>query len=526
MKASPYLETEGQGRGPDAPPTYLLARWLFLRGLGIVYLAAFVSLWVQIHGLVGSRGILPVRDFLGMVQENFGSKLYTVAPTLCWLDPSDWCLDLQCGAGAVLAGLLIIGVAPALVLFLLWALYLSLCVAGQVFMNYQWDALLLEAGLVSVFFAPVTPWPRLATEAPPALGSRWLMCWLLFRLMFASGIAKLASGDPTWRNLTAMHYHYETQPLPTWTSWYMFQAPDWFQRFSTAATLATELALPILIFGPRQARRITFAGLVALQVLIAATGNYGFFNLLAVVLCLPLLDDASFPARWQCWIGAIDPARRSRWRWPAAISAPVSACVVVITALPLLDTVEMALRELPAPWDRVGNASARVLDPVQKRLSPLRAALSALRSFNSYGLFAVMTTYRHEIIIEGADDGERWQAYEFRWKPGDPTRAPAFTGVHMPRLDWQMWFAALGAYPQNPWLTLFLERLLQGEPGVLRLLAHNPFPDQPPRAIRATLVDYRFTGRATRRDTGAWWRTERLGPYHPVMSGLSIVRAR
>src|SRR5438132_13436746 len=214
----------------DAASRFVISRWLFLRLLGCIYLGAFLSLWVQIHGLIGSKGISPVRNFLTAEHRAYGSQAYLIVPTLCWIDPSDHYLSLLCGIGTLLSGLLIVGIAPVPVLFLLLASYLSLTVAVQQFLGYQWDTLLLETGFLAIFLAPLKCSPRLTQEGPPSRVVLWLFRWLLFRLMFMSGAVKLMSGDATWRNLTALQYHYETQPLPPWTAWYMHQLSARFQQ--------------------------------------------------------------------------------------------------------------------------------------------------------------------------------------------------------------------------------------------------------------------------------------------------------
>jgi hypothetical protein len=481
--------------------SFLISRWIFLRLLGVVYLAAFSSLWVQIEGLVGSNGILPIKGFLATVKERIGWERLYLLPTLCWADSSDLFLNGLCIAGVVLSCLLIVGVAPALVLFLLWALYLSLAVAGQIFLGYQWDALLLETGLLAVFLAPYQLWPRFAAEPPPSRAILWLFRWLLFRLIFASGVVKLMSGDQTWRHLTALQYHYYTQPLPTWTSWYMHQLPGWFQQLSVIVTFIAELLVPVLIFGPRLWRYAACAGIIGFQLLIAATGNYGFFNLLSIALCLLLLDDGVLPERLRARIGLLpdsNPAGR-RLPWPRWLIVPVASVIFIFTAVPFLENCGL-VTDLPEP------------------LIELREGIESFHSFNRYGLFAVMTTRRPEIIVEGSNDGETWIAYEFKWKPGEVSRRPGFTTPHMPRLDWQMWFAALGNYQQSPWFMNFQIRLLQGSPEVLKLMEMNPFPDRPPRYVRAVLYEYYFTDSATRKETGAWWRREFRGPYGPELS--------
>jgi hypothetical protein len=482
------------GAASAAFPGFVVSRWLFLRLLALVYLAAFLSLAVQVNGLIGSHGILPARDYLTAIRQVFGSERYYLAPTLCWLGSNDTVLYAMCIGGAVLACLLLVGLAPVPILFFLWVAYLSLTVVGQVFLGYQWDSLLLETGFLAIWLAPPSLWPRLGRQAPPPAVVLWSFRWLVFRLMFGSGAVKLLSGDPTWRSLTALSYHYETQPLPTRTSWTMHQLPGWFQGASVLATFGAELILPVLLFGPRRGRHIAVAGIIILQLLIAATGNYGFFNFLTIALCVPLLDDQVFPARWRNRIKSGAPV--GRWK---QVAQAVAVGLLFLTILPVLDTLALS-GFLPAP------------------VQTARQAVASFRLVNSYGLFAVMTTRRPEIIIEGSDDGQTWRAYECRWKPGNVDRRPAFTGLHMPRLDWQMWFAALGDVRRNPWLVHFLDRLLEGEPEVLALLEDNPFADRPPRLIRAVVFQYHFTDAATRAMTGAWWRREWLGLYCPVLT--------
>ena len=402
-------------------------------------------------------------------------------------------------AGAVLSALLLAGIAPVPILGALWALYLSLAVVGQVFLGYQWDALLLETGLLAVFLAPGGLWRRAGRESPPPPVVVWLFRWLLFRLMFGSGLVKLASGDPTWRGLTALRYHYWTQPLPTWVGWYAAHLPGWIQTTSVGIMFAVELAAPFLVFAPRRFRRMAFGPLLGLQVLIALTGNYAFFNLLAAALCLFALEDDDLPARWRARFRP--PTADTRPFWPKAVLYPLAATIVVVSAAEMMSTLGMA----PPPPVR---ALHRIVGP--------------LWSINSYGLFAVMTTSRPEIVVEGSDDGQTWKAYEFKWKPGDLARRPAFVAPHQPRLDWQMWFAALGTCEDNPWLVRFLGRLLEGSPPVLALLARNPFPDQRPRLVRAELYDYTPTDLNTLRRDGTWWRREPRGDYCPAFSAEDV----
>jgi len=476
-------------------PTYHAASALFLRLLGLCYLAAFLSLWVQVDGLVGSRGILPVASFLDWVRSQTGTERYWLLPTLAWIWQGDAGLHALCAAGVVASLAMIAGVLPAAAAFLAWILYLSLDVAGQIFLEFQWDLLLLEAGLLALFLAPPRRWlVKSGLEAPRL--SLFLLRWLLFRLIFSSGIVKLTSGDPAWRSLTALRYHYQTQPLPPWTAWWLHHAPPGFQTLSCLLLFFVELVVPFFYFAPRRLRLLACGLTVLLQVLIAASGNYAFFNWLTVALAVLLIDDASFPRAWR------EAARRGSAPgegWPRSILVPAAVLLLAASSVPFLATIG-AREMIPGP------------------LAAFYRAAAPLRSANGYGLFAVMTTARPEILVEGSEDGTRWRPYAFRWKPGDVLRRPAFVAPHQPRLDWQMWFAALGSYRENPWLIRFLERLLQGSPDVTALLEENPFPRAPPRYVRAAVYDYRFTTTAERARTGAWWHREPRGLYCPVLS--------
>jgi predicted DCC family thiol-disulfide oxidoreductase YuxK len=526
--------------GPHVEPSsYQLVRWCFLKSLGLIYLIAFLSLSVQIMGLIGSSGILPANaTMFGLRQEanagHVGLSRYFAIPTLCWFSASDGFLKFQCAAGIGLSVLLIFGIAPAPCLFLLWLVYLSLSVVFREFLNFQWDTLLLETGLLAIFFAPLQLLPRRANVPPPSRLVLWLLRWLLFRLMFGSGLVKLMSGDPTWRNLTALQFHYETQPLPTWVGWYAHQLPGPFQQFSTLLMFLVELVLPFLIFTPRRLRRVPFIAFVALQILIFLTGNYCFFNLLTMALCLALLDDnavrkllpkrllntltfSAHPAPQAAAVDTNGPAHEPGSktpsslqlspgrRWPIKFTFPLT-CIAILVPLMQFATVV-----------RPGISFPREMIRAYTWVSPLR-------SFNHYGLFQVMTTNRMEIILEGSVDGITWSEYEFKYKPGNVKREPGFVAPHQPRLDWQMWFAALSDYRYNPWLVELCIRLLNGSPKVVDLLQSNPFPRAPPKYIRAILYEYKFTDAATRRKTGAWWRRVPKGLYLPVLSQKSAVK--
>lgn len=476
-------------------PSYHVARRWFLRALGGVFAIAFVSLWVQVDGLIGARGILPVSDLLAAAREQLGARAPFVLPTLLWIDSSNGALHALCGAGTAVSLLLAAGLAPPLCLALLFVLYLSLVVAGQTFLAFQWDLLLLETAFFAIFFAPWEWRARTGREAPVSRVGLFLVRLLLFKLMFLSGVVKLTSGDASWWDLSALEYHYLTQPLPNPLAWWMAQAPAWCKQLSTLFALVVETVVPFGIWGPRRVRLAACALLVGLQLLITLTGNYGFFNWLAIVLCLPLVDDAVFP---RVQHGVL------RTRHGSALAQNVLAALVLAATLPLNAMYLVAAGFPRAPWPAPLERIASALDP--------------LHVVNGYGLFRVMTKQRDEIEIEGSDDGIVWKPYRFRWKPGPLDRAPPRVAPHQPRLDWQMWFAALSSHSQARWFERLARRLLDGEPDVLALLDSNPFPEAPPRLLRARLYAYRFTTRAERRETGDWWRRELRGVYLPVVS--------
>jgi hypothetical protein len=478
-----------------------------VRLLGLAYLAAFASLGVQIIGLIGTNGVLPAHDYIEAAgrwasQNGIGWTRYVLLPTFAWLDAGDTALRLQCLLGVTLSIVLVTGFLPTLCLLALWALFLSLSVIGGDFLSFQWDALLLETGFLAIFLPAATKRSPPDTVEMPSTILLWLTRWLLFRLMFGSGAIKLASGDPTWRNLTALSYHYETQPLPTPLAWYANQLPGWFDRVSCLAMFAIELGAPLLIVAPRRLRLAGAIALITLQTLIALTGNYGYFNSLTVVLTILLLDDAvtarAIPGSLRAWVDRRQ-STRTRWSWPRWV--PIAVAVVVV----------------PPSLVAFGR-SAGFAVTLPPPLSLAQEVVQPFRLVSTYGLFAVMTTSRPEIVIEGSDDGADWKAYEFRYKPGDPRRRPSFVAPHQPRLDWQMWFAALDRYESNPWFASLCRRLLEGSPPVLALLAYNPFPEHPPRFVRGVLYDYHFTTFATTNGAVDWWQRTRVDSYSPVLS--------
>jgi predicted DCC family thiol-disulfide oxidoreductase YuxK len=433
------------------PPRFGLVSWLFLRAIGLIYLAAFVSFGVQALGLIGSHGILPLSEFIGAVRSQLGVECYWAFPMVFWLDQSDFAIQATCWAGTGLSLLLIFNVMPRLSLFFLYALYLSLFYAGQIFMGFQWDVLLLETGVLALFLSMMTK---------PGI---WLLRWLLFRFMFLSGAQSVLIA-------------------------------------STAATFVIELGLPFLIFCPRRLRFVAAFGILLLQALIILTGNYTFFNFLAMALCLVLFDDAALRKVLPQHLTRLVQrgARDIKPGKAASLAAGAFALLIVFASVAQIHAVFRGRISAPAMW---------LIDEI-----------APLYIVNTYGLFAVMTTARPEIIVEGSDDGVHWREYTFKYKPGDVRRPPRWNIPHQPRLDWQMWFAALGTPSQNPWFSRFLQRLLENSPEVTALLGSNPFafPHQPPLYVRALLYDYRYSSREEKEKTGAWWVRQPEGIYYPA----------
>lgn len=494
-----------------------IARSVYVRGLGAVYFVAIVSWWVQLDGLVGNRGIVPAVEFLERAEEHYGGRwaAFPHVPTLCWLYLDEGGLHALCAGGTVLAAAVMAGIWTGPFLLFLWIIYLSLAVTGGVFMNFQWDALLLEAGLLGPLLAP---W-RCFLRRGGAAVSRWalfLHWWLLFRLMFFSGYVKIASGDQTWRSCRALDFHYETQPIPSWISWYAHQLPGWFQWSSCVVMFGIELALPFFIFLGRLPRLAACFGFIILNSLIVLTGNYTYFNYLTILLCVPLLDDSLWPrllrrdrsggAEGRHESPSLAPDSGAAYRWIG------SGARLLAGGFVLLLSGVVVFQQLGADLGKAPDWMKRA-----------RLVASPFRSVNGYGLFAVMTTQRPELEVEGSMDGEEWRTYRFRWKAGNLERWPRFVAPHQPRLDWQMWFEALAAtrgiydFQRGGWFGSFLFRLLEGSNPVLELLEEDPFPGRRPVYLRVRAFDYRFTDFEERAATGHWWKREFNHEYCPAI---------
>jgi hypothetical protein len=465
----------------EAPTEYRLVIALFLKGLALIYLAAFASLTGQIEGLAGSQGMLPLVEQQASLAARYGSWNVLAAPSLFWINNSDTALVMSAWAGCLSAMLLLFGILPRVMLIVLYSLYLSLYHAGSVFMNFQWDTLLLEAGFLAIFLAGGSA--RLVI---------WFMRWLLFRLRFLSGISKLASGDPSWIGLTALNSYFETQPLPHIGAWYAHHLPGWLLKTGTAATLFIEIVVPFLFLAPRRYRMIGAGLTILLQLLIIATSNHNFINLLTILLCLFLFDDAALKRILPAPITNMGADLRGRGRMESAVFGVAATFILTVSSLQVFF---MTSGFMPPVW-------VQVLDK----------AAGSISISNRYHVFAIMDIERLELVTEWSQDGRTWMPLEYKYKPGDPMRAPQFIVPHHPRLDWLLWFVPKGGAPFLYTYQRFLERLKQGSKPVLALLPDGTFPHGPPRYIRSFIARYRFADSKTHAQTGRWWVIEARKP--------------
>ena len=526
---------------PPGPPGHLLPRWLFLRGLGLIYFSAFYSLVFQIRGLIGPAGLLPANVYLQEVAHALGALRYWYAPTLLWVSSSGRALEALCWVGMAASLLLAVNVWPRGMLVVCFVAFLSFVAAAQDFSGYQSDGMLLGAGFLGWFFAPRGLGPRWGEKQPPSRASLFLLQWLWLRIYFESGVAKIAGGDPEWRHLTAMDEYYQNGPLPTWIGWYVQHLPHRFHASVTLATLALELALVWMLFLPRRFRIACFCIVAPWEAGIILTANYTFLNYLVMLLGVLLLDDrllvSLLPRRWAV------PVRENLEKW--SVGREEEAELVVFDLKGEQETgraeASRAARNASPGWlSRIRSrreatglwlaalllswvfyaATAQlvwmILPGFPLPVTPV-AALDPFRIAERYGLFGVMTRARHEIEFQGSRDGQNWTAYPFRYKPQDPTKPPRIYAPYQPRFDWNLWFASLGPWREYPFVVRAEELLLEGDRDVLSLFAGNPFPDRPPRRVRAVVWQYRFTDLETKRTQGLWWRREERGLYAPAL---------
>jgi len=473
---------------------YDLAREILQRGIAAIFLIAFVLAHNQFPALLGDTGLLPVRRFTAVVP-------FRRAPSLFQWRYSDRMLRILAWSGIVLAGSVVLGLPqlgpawlPMLIFLLLVAGYLSIVNVGQTFYSFGWESLLVEAGFIVAFLGSNT----VATPVPVLLFLRWLV----FRLEFGAGLIKLRGGRE-WRDLTALFYHHETQPMPNPVSWFVHHLPRWFHRGEVLANHAVQLGLPPLLFAGQPVASIA-AGLIVLsQLWLVLTGNFAWLNWITIVLAFSAVDDASF--RWLGGLVLPGPVASSAGGSAAAGEQPLWFVVVVLAVIALL----LVLSYWPAR-------------NLLRRRQLMNASFNPFHLVNAYGAFGTVTKERFEVIVEGSLSGDptdatAWRVYEFRGKPGDPARPPGqFAPYHL-RLDWLMWFLALGSR-DTLWFEVFLARLLQADPATLRLLAHDPFAGQQPRFVRARMFLYRFSTPAERRAEHVWWVRTEVGTLVPPVT--------
>ncbi|MGP8251339.1 MAG: lipase maturation factor family protein [Terracidiphilus sp.] len=517
-----------------------------MRALALIYFSAFLSLILQINGLIGPQGVMPAQRYLRAVADALGPLRYWFAPTLFWASSSRTMLLAVTWIGLIASVVALVNVWPRLSFFICFACFLSFVTATDVFSMYQSDGMLLEAGFLALFFAPGGFLPGWGSDQPPSRMSWFLLQWEWFRIYFESGMVKLLSGDVEWRNFTAMDEYYQNGPLPTWIGWYVEHLPHWFHAATVGATLAMELALVFMMFFPRRVRLICFFIVTPWELGVILTANYTFLNYLVLSLGFLLLDDRFLmrfvPARW-----------RPREPEPAVEAEPQEEPSLSILSVREVeepgerepaDAVIARGRELTGEseswrWTRIGwrvaglavtavmltwsayDTTIEMIDiPLRGAplpVAPIRA-LEPFRIANQYGLFAVMTRGRYEIEFQGSNDGTNWTAYPFRFKPQSLNQAPGIYAPYQPRFEWNLWFASLGDWQQNNLVPATEERLLVSSPAVLTLFKRNPFPNAPPRYVRAVLWQYWFTTMDEKRRTGNWWRREYVGLYAPELT--------
>src|SRR5579864_8048433 len=514
----------------------LIPRWLFLRALGCIYFSAFFSLVFQIRGLIGPEGILPADEYLRLVAHSFGySRGLWFAPTLFWLASGSHMLTAVCWVGMGASLMLALNAWPRGMLLICFACFLSFVSAAQDFSSYQSDGMLLEAGFIALFFAPPGFRPGFGLASQPARASLFLLQWEWFRIYFESGVAKIIGGDPEWRHFTAMDEYYQNGPLPTWIGWYVQHLPHWFHASTVYATLALELGLVWMLFLPRRWRIVCFFIVTPWELGIILTANYTFLNYLVLTLGFLLLDDCSslylLPQRWKRRF-VVDPTITERNprdseasespEAPEASKGPERherSQVQVSGAFRRHHNImRLSLIGVVLAWIFYATTAELIwmFSPLPIPTAPV-AALEPFRIANRYGLFGIMTRGRYEIEFQGSENGKTWVAYPFRYKPQDPSKAPGIYAPYHPRFDWNLWFASLGSWRDYPIVPRTEVRLLSNDADVLNLFAGNPFPQAPPRQVRAVMWQYWFTTIAEKGKEGLWWRRQFLGLYAPTL---------
>lgn len=461
------------------PENYSLTCTILPRLLGVIYFFAISPFIFQIQGLLGNNGILPISLYFNILRKYHPSYIWKL-PSLFWLNTSDQVLMGCVIIGTFCSLLLIVGIFPSAMILILYVIHLSIVSAGQDFLSFGWEGFMLEI-TAHVFLISLTPISNLMV---------WLSInFLLFRFHIQAGAVKLQSQDPSWRDLTAIAVHYETQPIPNTTAWYAYKWPLWFHQFSVLTMFIIELIIPFAIWDGEMLRAIAFFCFFGLQYFIWLTGNFSYLNYLTVVLSTILLSNS-----FLSWTGISMPV-------PEESPSPLLTLLLSITGGLLfgLQVIRFITHFFPYNWMR------QVLNFV----APFHLA-------NRYGIFAVMTRQRYEIVIEGSENGEEWKEYTFRYKPSEITRRPRRISPYQPRLDWQAWFLPFTDYTEQ-WFQRFLLHLLKGTPEVLNLLRDNPFPHTPPKYVRALLYLYQFSSSQEKKEKGWWWKREFIDFYSPIM---------
>jgi hypothetical protein len=558
----------------EGPTHVFLPRWLFLRALAAIYFSAFFSLLFQIKGLIGPHGILPAGEYLADVTQSFGLARFWFAPSLFWISASSHALMTITWLGLVASIAALFNLWPRLSFFACFVCFLSFVSTASDFSGYQSDGMLLEAGFLALFFAPPGLRPGLAPKHPPPRAALWLLQWEWFRIYFESGLAKLLSGDRQWRTLTAMDEYYQNGPLPAWPGWYVEHLPHLFHVATAAGTLAMELLIALMLFLPRRARLVCFLIVTPWEIGVILTGNYAFLNYIVLSLGVLLLEDTTLrsliPTRFRPATlipaasraqplseavilseGASAPQSKDPRISPLPLSSPTPPQQTVILSegasapqpkdlppippahqitqlsahtptftLPELPILRISLTSIFTLW--IAYATTARLVAIVLPNSPLPttpiAMLEPFRIANQYGLFAVMTRGRYEIEFQGSNDNLTWTPYPFCYKPQALNAAPGLYAPYQPRFDWNLWFASLGEWRQNQLVPVTEERLLDNDPDVLALFRYNPFPQSPPKYVRAVLYQYWFTTLPEKRLSGNWWRRQLLGDYAPTLT--------
>jgi hypothetical protein len=481
-----YRRLDGPGRA-----TYVWTRFALMRGVALIQLVAFLVAANQLVPLVGERGVLPARWFLDDLRFSYGSSAnaFFELPTLFFFGDSDGVLLAVAWVGVALSALALAGLSHPILALVLWALYISIAHVGQVFWGYGWESLLLEASFLAIFLHPLRGVRPLAARSPPPVPVVWLYRWLTFRVMFGAGLIKLR-GDPCWTDLSCLDFHFETQPLPNPLTAFFHGLPEPVLHSGVFVNHVVELVVPFFLFGPRRVREVAGLLTIGFQLVLILSGNLSFLNWLTVIVALSSFDDRTLERllpRRSCGRGAELVAATPRSR---AHDRTVLALVAVVLVLSIAPTVNLV--------------STRQL---------MNASFDRLHLVSTYGAFGSVSRERYEVVLEGTldaipDESAEWRAWELPCKPGDPRRRPCIVSPYHYRLDWQMWFAALGDYESEPWIARLAWLLLHGERSVDSLFSNRPFPDRPPRWVRARLFRYELAG-----EPGNTWRRTYVADY-------------